>query len=60
MPACSLGTNLTPSNSNTPEESTMFFLDNPQTVVTVAYVSASMLTLFFLSMGIFLWKDSQH
>lgn len=38
----------------------MFFLDNPQTVVTVAYVSASMLALFFLSMGIFLWKDAQR
>lgn len=38
----------------------MFFLDNPQFVVSVGYVTMTMLTLFFTGLALFFWNDSRN
>ena len=35
------------------------FLENSDTVVTVGYVTLTMLALFFTGMGLFIWEDSR-
>lgn len=35
------------------------FLENSDTVITVGYVTLTMLALFFAGLGLFIWKDSR-